>query len=82
MKKLIALVLALVLTLGTTAALAAGYGLGVSTSISSSKDATAEKKLLDKQNDMIRKELKNATKALERPIYKIAKKIAPLFLKY
>lgn len=30
----------------------------------------------------IRKELKNATKALENPVYKIAKKIVPLFLKY
>ena len=34
------------------------------------------------QHIEIRKELKNAAKALERPIYKIAKKIAPLFLKY
>ena len=30
----------------------------------------------------IRKELKNAKKELEGPLYKIAKKIVPLFLKY
>ena len=34
------------------------------------------------QNIEIRKELKNAKKELEGPVYKIAKKIIPLFLKY
>ena len=34
------------------------------------------------QHIEIRKELKNATRELERPIFKIAKKMAPLFLKY
>lgn len=34
------------------------------------------------QHIEIRKELKNAQKALEGPIYKIARKLAPLFLKY
>jgi len=34
------------------------------------------------QNIQIRKELKNAKKELEGPLYKIAKKIAGLFLKY
>jgi len=34
------------------------------------------------QHIEIRKELKNAKKELEGPIYKIAKKVASLFLKY
>ena len=34
------------------------------------------------QNIEIRKELKNAKKELEGPIYKMAKKVVPLFLKY
>lgn len=34
------------------------------------------------QNIEIRKELKNAQKALEGPVYKVARKVAPLVLKY
>ena len=34
------------------------------------------------QNIQIRKELKNAKKQLEGPIYKIAKKVIHIFLKY
>ena len=34
------------------------------------------------QNIEIRKELKNAVKSLENPVYKIAKKIIPLIMKY
>ena len=34
------------------------------------------------QSIEIRKELKNATKALEGPLYKVAKKLAPVFLKF
>ena len=34
------------------------------------------------QNIKIREELKNAKKELEVPIYKVAKKIAKIFLKY
>jgi len=34
------------------------------------------------QGIQIREELKNAQKVLEGPIYKVAKKVVPLFLKY
>ena len=34
------------------------------------------------QHIEIRKELKNASKELETPIYKIGKKVVPIFLKY